>query len=408
MDRRKCIQYHNLYSAKKHKSRSRPFPFLISHECNKPYINKETGLPETKTREYFAFDSEEDFLEMRKDFPHSHEIVWDRLIPNKQQGRLMFDFDFDEPWYGVRPYFVCPKFETIIENLIVNTFSRYYDGVDTSRFIFVWLISDVEKKWSKHLIVKNAYFYEDWKEQSLVFYNLMLSIVEEQKIFSEYCNLDISKLVDIQVARENATMRMMGSRKMTGNVLNLERPHDATFYDTTIQLYRAQDVDAEQHIGIRHLRKDRIDAIIMNEEGERKKVISKFHQSACKHANISIEQVYEDDGTQLEGKDVEDAFSLFEEYYCREMGTRKTGFKLKSCKGSLISLERIASSKCLLSKRVHESEHAYITVIGDEIRFRCHRGCKLEVGNASQSYVRLTRNSQQNALQKLSDKLGIK
>jgi hypothetical protein len=408
MDVGRPTQYYNLNSAKRHKSKTRPFPFLISHECNKPYKNRDTGVEEVKTREYFAFDSEEDFLTLRQDFPHSHEVIWDRLLPNKQQGRLMFDFDFDEPWYGVRPYFVCPNFENIMENLVISTFHRFYDGVDTKRLIFVWLISDVEKKWSKHLIVKNAYFSEDWKEQSLVFYNLMLAIVEERNPFAEYHNLDITKLIDIQVPRENATMRLMGSSKITGKVLRLESPKDACFYDTTIQLYRYQEVNSEQHICVRQMRKDRLEAITLDENGEKKKIKSKFYQAACKHAEIDTDQIFSDEGTLLEAREIEDAFRLFEEHYCREMKTQKTGFKLKSCKGALVKLERISPSKCLLSGRVHDNIDAYLIIKKDAVFFRCLRECKFVVGSTCQSYVRLTGEKNKEFHQNLKDKLGIK
>lgn len=417
MEKPRAVQYNHLNSAKRHKSKTRPFPFLIAHECHKPYKNRETGAEEVRTREYFAFDSAEDFISVRDEFPHAHEIIWDRLTAGKQQGRLIFDFDFDEPWYGVRPYFVSPDFESIIEKLVVSTFTKFYEGVDTSRFVFIWLVSDLEQKWSKHLIVKNAFFCEDWKEQSLVFYNLMLALAEDNSPFPKLCSLEISKLIDIQVARENATMRFLGSCKLKpteksgrGKVLLIEKPEGVNFFDTTVQLHRYQDVTNEQHICSRQLCKNKLEAITLNDEGEMKKIKNKFYQAAFKHAEIETESFYEHDDKLLEETEIENAFSLFEEHYCRELGiSKQKGFKLKSCKGRLVHLVRVAPSKCLLSGRIHDRSNAFLIIKPDgEVHFHCLRGCQRLIGSSIKSSVHLVRDKSNSVREQIMESLKKK
>ena len=396
--RSNVVKYYTLNSAKLHKSASRPYPFLVAHECNDTFLNRETNQLEARTREYYAFDSIDDFIQERDKYPHAHEIIFDRLVPGKQQGRLVFDFDFTEMWYGIN--FVPRNFQSTIENLVCETFRRYYEGVDLSRLVFVWLISDVEKKWSKHLIVKNAHFCDDWKEQSLVFYNLLLALYEEINPWPEEHGLKVDQLIDIQVARGNATMRMMGSSKLGGKtlqlesafswrqelvwrVLRVEQKEPPTFYDTLIQLYRREEATTEQNIRQSQLRKKILDDMFytydpVKNEDVPKVIPSKFYRKACKYAMIDLTK-YEHDDRSLESAEVQKAFATFENHVCREMKVGKQAiFRFKGCKGCLISLERVASAPCLISGRVHDNENAFLRVGTDgSVYFHCLRGCEL-------------------------------
>jgi hypothetical protein len=358
-------------------------------------------------------------------------------VPGKQQGRLVFDFDFTEMWYGIG--FVPRNFQSTIENLVCGTFSRYYEGVDLSRLVFVWLISDVEKKWSKHLIVKNAHFCDDWKEQSLIFYNLLLALYEEVNPWPEPHGLKVDQLIDIQVARGNATMRMMGSSKLGGKTLRLDSPPEEkkitidlssgeesedtikrrlegssgcsndeqsdssedtikrrleekpteekdspfTFYDTLIQLYRREEATTEQNIRQSQLRRKILDEMFYTYDKEKnedvpKQIPNKFYRKACKHAMIDLTK-YEHDDRSLESAEVQKAFATFEDHMCREMKVGKQAiFRFKGCKGCLISLERVSSAPCLLSGKVHDNENAFLRVGADGgVYFHCLRGCEL-------------------------------
>lgn len=363
-------EFYSLNAAKQYKSKTRAYPFIIAHECYKPYTNKKTGESAVKTREFFAFNDIEEFLANRNSFPYAHEVIFDR-ISDKQQGRLVFDFDFDEPWHGLAPTYVPPDFQQNIEKLIITTFDEYYLDVDTKRLTFVWLKSNTTTKWSKHLVVKNAYFGYDWKEQIQIFYNLMLGIAHEKKIFK----LDTAKLIDIQVARTNATMRMCGSCKYgRDNILTLEDPN-FSIYDSFVQLYRRCDVQEEQHIMEGNLSKKHLNKIFF-EQYETKIVNNDYYKKCCDLANIDLTKLdkrYSSD--ELEQDKLEFALTCLSEYYELKY-KQEMPFKFKNVLGCIINLDRKCSAKCLISERVHDNENAFLTVQQDGgIYFHCRRGC---------------------------------
>jgi len=339
-----------------------------------------------KNREYFAFDDIETYIELRERYPNAHEVIWNRYTQDKQQGRLMFDFDFDDAWYGCKPKFVAPTFQSDVERLILETFATYYVGVDVKRFVFVWLISDVETKWSKHLIVKNAHFSDDWKMQTLIFYNLMLAIAEDSGFFRKYAVVfETDKMFDVQIARSNATMRMLHSTKLATEKkpnpkpLRLESPSDATFFDTLVQLYRREDVRNEQHINRACLLKSKLDQML--EDNREKMLANKFYKQVYRLFNVEVDKLqYEDDNRLLGHQEVETYFKIFEQHYCVEFGLQvQKCFRVRSVKGSVITLLRIAPGKCLISGEVHDSENAFLTVTADNsVFFHCFRGCDID------------------------------
>lgn len=365
-----ATQYFSLEQALKHKTASGMIPFIIAHEVHEVFKSSD-GVEKIRNRVYYAFENIEDFLSRRSEFPHSHEVIWGRWVEGKQQGRLVFDFDFEQPWAGARPQFVPSGFEHRIEELIILTFQRFYIDVDTSKFIFIWLISDVETKWSKHLIVKNAYFSVDWKQQSAVFYNLFLATVLEEGAF--VLN-PIEKLIDSQVVRNNATMRICGCSKRGGNELRVESPSNATIYDTLIQLYQRQDVKAEQHISDKCLKKDTLTDMFHNKPEVVMK--NKFLKSACEKSHIDLSSYYDSDHF-ISHEEALEAFKAFELQYCDEFKKKEQDlFIFGGVKGAFINLKRVRPGPCWISGKVHDNENAYLRVSENgSIYFHCHRVC---------------------------------
>lgn len=372
--------HRTLAAALGYKSRTRPYPFIIAHECDEKYFDRETKDYKTRTRNFYAFDSIDDFLQDRGNYPHAHEVTFNRYAEH-QQGRLVFDFDFEEPWFGLKPKFVCPTFERDIETLVKDTFERFYIDVDASRFVFVWLVSDIEEKWSKHLIVKNAHFADNWKLQSKIFYQLMLGLVAERGMFP---TIKTDDLIDLQVARSNATMRMCGSSKMKNlKVLRLELPSDATFFDTLIQLYRREDIRVEQNIYLEQINRSTLDRIMSSASlvgampNER---ISKSHFiEACLLCDIDMTKHNDFSNENITDAEARLAFEAFELYYKHAHGTSVTGFVVKNVIGTLINLERRIPTKCLISGKVHDNENAYLSVFADKsVHFHCRRGCQFK------------------------------
>lgn len=375
-------RYFTLNSAKTYKSRTKPYPFLIAHECQ----------DEQRSREYVAFDDVETFLQLRDSFPHAHEIVFDR-ITEKQQGRLIFDFDFDEPWWGVKPHFVNPNFAADIERLICYTFQEFYNDVDCDKLQFIWLISDTTKKWSKHLIVKNVFFCEDWKNQLQTFYNLMLLIVEESKSKPpeglgfefkqtfDQLQCKTGDLFDLQVARNNATMRMCGSSKIGGKTLMVDersRDQNVSFYDTLIQLYRKEDILAEQHIYERQLNKHKV------AQFEPKAETNVFAKQSCLLANIDLTRSdYDFKSRTLTKFQIETAFTTFQNFLIKKTNEGDV-FHIKNVMGSIINLKRDKPSPCVLSGKVHDNENAFLTVYENGcIYYHCRRGCGTPDGKSN-------------------------
>ena len=388
MRSQEVTEYYTLNQAKKHKSKTRPYPFIIAHECDRQYTDRTTGLPAVKNREFLVFDDVDTFIELREKYQHAHEVIWDRYIPDKQQGRLIFDFDFDDAWYGLAPKFVAPSFQGDIEALVLRTFEMYYVDVDCTRFIFVWLISDVDTKWSKHLIVKHAYFSDDWKTQSQIFYHLMLGLAEAEGFFAKYgVAMLTEKMFDSQVARSNATMRMLGSvklpteKKPNPKPLKLESSsagpgQPANLFDTLVQLYRREDVKAEQHINQACLRKGYLNSLLETKQDVMMR--NKFYKQVFKLMDVDVDRLdREADLRMLNHGEINTFFKIFEQHYCLEFDLpAQTSFRVKSSKGSLIILERLNPGKCLISEKVHDAENAFLTITANNaVYFHCYRGC---------------------------------
>lgn len=373
------MECYSLEQAKKFKSKTKPYPFIIAHECNETYLDKSTGQQVPRIRKFFVFDDIESFLSSKSNFPHSHEVIFNRFTPF-QQGRLVFDFDFDTPWAGINPHFVPKNFEASIELLVIETFKRFYINVDTDRFEFVWLISDTIDKWSKHLVVKNAFFSRDWKLQSQIFYNLMLGIAHEKETFT----LETSALIDTQVARSNATMRILGCTKLgRDKSLRLEnksyhddKQWDFNEYDTMVQLYRRQDMSSEQNISDINLRKTALDEM---SDDKLLMVKNPYYKQSCQLSNFDVEEQTAYDSEALSEEKVNFAMQCLEEYH--NLKSLKCPFQIRTINGAMIDLKRTNPEQCLVSGRVHDNENAYMIVYDNSILFYCRRGCMLRGNN---------------------------
>jgi hypothetical protein len=369
-------KYYTLQQATKHRTRSGLIPFVIAHEVREPYKDS-AGQEQMRTRVFYAFENLAEFERVRKDYPNAHEVIWDRYAADKQQGRLIFDFDFDHPWAGVKPNFVPKDFQTRIQEVVVKTFDTFYKDVDTSKFVWVWLISDTVEKWSKHLIVKHAFFSHDWKAQMSVFYNLFLSVAQKSGYFPL---VPFEGLIDMQVARTGATMRMCGSSKIGGKVLTLESPADATFEDTLVQLHTYQTIRKEQHITETQLRKDVLDKLFFEHPEE--VVKDRFLKGACDKCHIDLSSYYEASDRIITQEMVDKSYQTFEKFYCdRFQIVKQEVFMLGPSSSQFITLKRLRSAPCLISGKVHDAENACIIVQDNSIKFYCRRDCQTPDGS---------------------------
>ena len=203
-----------------------------------------------------------------------------------------------------------------------------------------------------------------------------------------------TELIDAQVARNNATMRMVGSTKFNKDkVLTIDG--DYTMYDAMIQLFRAEDVCAEQHIYVDQRMNKPLDDMFFDDKQKQRLLVNEHWRKACKLARIDLTEP-DNSGSSLvlDREDVQAAFNAFHKFY--EALYRlpfDNSFRVKSVVGSLINLQRQCPSKCLLSGRVHDHENAYlrVTETGD-IYFHCRRGCKRGLREALCIFASTTKN----------------
>lgn len=390
---RRYKKYYNLDSALQHKSISNLFPFIIAHECNDKYWDEKSASYKIRTREFYGFDSFESFLSQRNLFPYSHEVMFNRYGDDKYvklQGRLIFDFDITEKRYLYNSdnsvfvddnfhvstnsnnlTFVDNDFHTNIQNIIKEIFTTFYNNIDITKLEFVWLKSDTIKKWSKHLIVKHAYFSYDWVLQSQIFYQLMMFVAANSNKFKYFNNIE--DLIDHQVAHNNATMRLYGSSKIGGNHLLFDESvntKEYNVYDTTIQLFHSDSIDIEQEISFDAINRTIIEQNIINQHEHKKYLINVIKMLNGNNKN-------NDQTITIDDEDINDAIIQFDIFWCKYFNEPiQNTFKFKSSVGNIINLERLIPHECLLSGKIHDNENAFLKYNEDGCYFYCRRGCR--------------------------------
>jgi len=346
-------RYYKLETAIQYKSLTKPWPFVVAHECSEEYTDQD-GAKQLREREYFAFDDLESFEHVRAAYPHAHEVVFARN-GFTQEGRLVFDFDIDKLYYkitGRTPLFVSPSFEKDVEFCVYETFKIYYNNVDNTKLIFIWLATNHPDKYSQHLIVKHAVFTTDWTIQLYTFYALYALIAHRSGLF-DYLPLD--KRVDMQVAKTNTTMRMAYSSKLkNGRVMLPTTKHFndgmlITLRDTLIQLHNKHDAKTEQRIVDTQLAIDKVLQLTIGELTSDEKILLR-----------KLPQLQR----ALEDMDRESNYASFEmTHECEEL-VQMVGdcFEVRSIEPGRILLNRVSSGPCPISGNTHDSESACILV----------------------------------------------
>lgn len=370
----------------------------------------------TPIREFLIFHDIDHFLYQKHLYPNTHEVVrcpsridnsiqFQRKIflDDSCRGRLIFDFDLKKPMSSIitpvridifgtsansksesspamdPQNFVPSNFKMIIEYLIVEVFRIYYKNVDISKLIFVWQRSLSLEKFSMHLIVKNAFFSEHWVKQMRIFYILMERVAHERK------QTPILEAVDFQIPRRNATFRMIGSSKIGGSSLELiaynnqgrnllETHNEVSIYDCLVGIYDSERMRNEQRISLENLDYSLLESQIKNVEvknGEANDFEKKFKVGIKKQVNL-VEDFKVD--VDFDDDDIRKAVGLFDAF---NDGT----FKIRDQVGNIINLDRCRSGECPISKRIHDSDNAYLKLtIEGNLVFYCRRGCRSKTG----------------------------
>jgi len=304
-------------------------------------------------RYYTVFPTFKDFLINRDKYPHCHEILLNHKNnkPNLS-GRLVFDFD-------IKAVDAVPDdFTKQIEQSIETVIKKYFINIDINRFEYVWSTSINPLKFSKHLTVKNLYF-DNWINLSKIFYKLFMLVWEEK-----YNWIRTDKLIDFQIIKKRASLRMVGSSKIGGNVLNFDDPK-YTLTDSLIRIYFRNQRDVEQLVTIDNLAINMYDFEILSDcitdpESEHTMSIGSYSEQ-FEH----LDPVYTPNVYQA-------SFEMYNQLH-------PNIFKMGKINGKIMSLTRLKPHNCLLSNRYHEHENAFIVIYKNEsvydVRFGCYRYC---------------------------------
>jgi hypothetical protein len=219
---------------------------------------------------------------------------------------------------------------------------------------------------------------------SIIFYKLF-SLVWKKK----YDWIDHDKLIDTQIVRINASLRMVGSSKLKGGYV-LEMDDDKyTLEDSLIRIYSKTMRKQEQIITEKNINSKKCMIDIFKDKGFdytqlNSQSLDKNYDPDMMHSTDAYEQLraetkvknilgeYQITDSQY-GQDVYDAcFKL-----CDKI---KPGiFKKGKIKGIKMNLMREKPKKCLLSGKFHENENAFLSIYKREthyeIRYGCYRYC---------------------------------
>lgn len=338
-------KFYTLDSAKKF-SIENGYNFIISHECKIPYMDGENI--KYRERDFIVFKNISNYIENMKKFPYSHELI---LESNNSMigtsGRLVFDFDFKKKHYNNN--FVNDTFESDIEDLIKIVIDKYYININLEKLIFVWLTSQNKDKYSKHLIVKNFYFIDDWVKQLKIFY--IIFIYESKKI-CKFTYIKDEEIIDTQLARKNASLRMPYNKKYEKeNQLIFDKNY--SFIDGLIKIYDINELAKEQIISI---------------EEQNIKQMKKI--SECNKI-LEIKETLENDIKLINNYEAEFMYNKYLQY--NESFNYDQYYKYIGFENNIVILKRIKSGKCLICNREHDSENAYLIKYNDKIYFKCRR-----------------------------------
>jgi hypothetical protein len=315
--------------------------------------NERLKKDESIGRQYTVFLNFMDFLKNRSKYKHCHEIIVDHINnqPNLA-GRLVFDFDikYDEK------ITIPSNFKKQVQNTIIRTTKNFYINIDTSILQFVWSTSKNPNKLSKHLTVKNMCF-EDWIIMTKIFYQLFCYMWDKH-----YDWIHSNKLIDFQIVRKHASLRMVGSSKIGGNILNFD-DDGFCLSDSLIRIYLEKDIENEQLItndNINNLKQEKILCMNISKDNKIKSI-----NLSNTNTNVSTDPKY----------DIEVYKKSFEicNIICPNV------FKMGKINGNRLDIRRLKKHKCIMSNIVHENENAYLMIskVGllYGVRFGCYRYC---------------------------------
>ena len=286
-------------------------------------------------RYFTVFPNIDIFLVNRDQYKHSHEILVDHKNNKKDvKGRLVFDFDIKKKTDDVET--VIPgDFKKQIEKTIIFVIKQYFYDVDIEIIEFIWSSSQNPNKFSKHLTVKNVYF-DDWIIMSKFFYKLFCLRWD-----NKFDWINSRELIDYQIVRNRASLRMVGSMKINGYPLIFDDDkHVLT--DSLIRVYQKHQRKKEQLITQNNINNGVLDDMLIDFRAS-KQIPNMISKSVKIMRPLYDPIVYQH------------AFNVYDSII-------PGIFRMGKINQELLSLIRIKPYKCLLSGKIHEAENAFMVI----------------------------------------------
>tara|TARA_R110002072_G_scaffold45565_4_gene126767 strand:- start:62391 stop:63977 length:1587 start_codon:yes stop_codon:yes gene_type:complete len=380
----------------KFESKTRQTPFVLANEVPVEGTNFES------VRQFLVFHDINHFLNVKVNYPHTHEIIRCPKLNNFPdnssnqkdtmeedemhyrddlcKGRLIFDFDLEEPVKGVDNLpgfdysntmtYVPSNFTQVVNHIITLCMSKYYK-VDIAKLGFGWQHSPNPKKFSMHLVVKNAYFSEYWPKQMRIFHELF-KYVANQEGYGYVCDA-----IDWQIARRNGTFRMYECSKIGGSPLNFHSycvnnqyytKEQVPFKSMMVGIYDHRDMLEEQTIALDNINYVTIGNIL--DDNTAKQYHKSLRKQLGRPQDIDEETKLLQDAFRLCESDINTISDMFDEF------NNENAYVMRQRIGSIFNLQRSRPSECPISGVIHENENPYlIATYTGLLIFKCRRGC---------------------------------
>lgn len=260
--------------------------------------------------------------------------------------------------------FIPKSFKKQIEEIIIKTANKYYKNINTDLFDFVWSTCANNTKLSKHLTVKNLCF-ENWLSMCKQFYKFF-SLEWNKK----YDWIQSGKLIDFQILRKNTSLRMVGSKKINGNILYMDNDK-YTLADSLIRIYTESDYSLEQIITNNNIRPH----MIPNDEKNVNIPAKQYLESANIDKKLLQKEIV-NTNNDTDNKFADDVYvNAFNIVNILCPGVFKMG-KISSDRMNLVRLKKY---KCIMSDKIHDNENSYVFLNQSpdliHVHFGCHRKC---------------------------------
>lgn len=225
--------------------------------------------------------------------------------------------------------------------------------------------------------------FKDWLTMCKDFYKFFCTIWDKL-----YDWITSDKLIDFQIVRKNASLRMVGSSKIGGNELIFDNPKH-TLQDSLIRIYSDSNKDT-QMIGTNNFNVDAQNKILNQSTDTDKSIVklpNKYPTSKYPTSKTPLQKKYSMNYLLGDHEIITD-IPIFDKVYgiyvfelafsiCDHI--RPNQFEMGKVTGNILQLLRINKGKCILSDRVHEHENAYLIVTlyksSYMVDFGCYRNC---------------------------------